>query len=67
MNLKKILFPDAKNSCMKKTTANLKLKNVPMNRSPQFVTQHGAKTKSKQQITNIAKKHNLCGGLEEKQ
>ena len=45
MSLSEILFPDAKNSCMKKTTANLKLRNVPTNRLQQFVTQHGAKTK----------------------
>jgi hypothetical protein len=53
MSRNEILFPDAKNSCMKKTTANPKLRNDPMNRSQLFVTQPGAKTKPKPSATAV--------------
>jgi tRNA 2-selenouridine synthase SelU len=43
MNLNEILFLDAKNSCMKKIIANLKLRNVQTSRSQQYVIQPGGK------------------------
>jgi hypothetical protein len=44
-----ILFPDAKNSCMKKTTINQKAKNAQTSNSRPFAIQRGVKVKAKGQ------------------
>jgi hypothetical protein len=47
MNLNENTSPDAKNSCMKKTTTNPKVKNDQTNKSLLSAIQHGAKAKAK--------------------
>ena len=47
MSQNEISFPDAKSSCMKKTKANPKAKNVQTRRLALFVIQRGANAKAK--------------------
>jgi hypothetical protein len=47
MKQSEILSPDAKSLCMKKTTANLRIRNVPTNRYQPFAIQLGVKIKPK--------------------
>jgi hypothetical protein len=42
MSLNEISFPDAKNTCTKKTNKNQKAKNAQVSKSAQSATQRGA-------------------------
>ena len=62
-SLSEILFPDAKNSCIKKTNSNQRAKNVRTSKSRLFVTQHGEKARVRKLVTKKRTKQLNLGKL----